>query len=82
MDNLDTATKRADFYRAMHDACPGINFEYKLSFTDALQANDLVAAFCAAYAAGIEEGRGQIAREGYAKGVKLPKPTHWRWKRN
>ena len=61
--NLHSATARADLLRTMSAITPSVNYQFKDDFLTALRDGDALAAWEAAFNAGIKEGTLQTARK-------------------
>ena len=69
MTNLHSATERADFLRTISAVTPGVNYGFKDDFITALREGDILAAWEAAFNAGIKDEKTQAARRRYQKGA-------------
>ena len=63
MTNLHSATERADFLRTISAVTPGVNYGFKDDFITALREGDILAAWEAAFNAGVKDGRLEVHRQ-------------------
>ena len=63
MTNLHSASERADVLRAITAATPRVNYAFKDEFITALREGDVVAAWEAAFNAGVKDGRLEVHRQ-------------------
>ena len=67
MSNLNKASARASVLRGISTATPGVNYEYKQKFVDAIRNEHYAEAWQAAYDAGRLDGRLDLVREKFAR---------------
>ena len=70
MHDLNTVRGRSDFYQEIQDdVTHNVNYDFQERFVKGFQEQDPIAAWKAAYEAGLREAKLQIARKRFAAGA-------------